>query len=826
MQIFPGIIMNLGAKAYLSAVCLSGMTVCVYAVMHGATTDPLRFGCYFVLAMLAAGLKVRLPGITGTMSVIFLFLLLGVIELSFLETLMIGYCGTLIQCLWKPKVRPRAIQVIFSVAAMSNSVAAAYVSYFYAAQLFQHSVPLQLAVSASAFFMANTVQVTAVVSLTEGKPFRKLWLESYFWSYPYFLAGAAIAGMLAALNHWTGWQTTLLVLPVVYWIYRSYDLYLGKMADEKRYVEEMASLHLRTIEALALAIDAKDHTTHEHLRRVRVYAVEMGKLLGMPAKELDAVRAAALLHDIGKLAVPENIISKPGKLTPEEFEKVKIHPIVGAEILQRVEFPYEVVPIVRHHHEKWNGSGYPDGIRGENIPLGARIIAAVDCLDALASDRQYRRALPLAEAMSVVAAEAGESFDPQVVRVLQEHFVELERMAQQEPLPDAYLSTDVKVERGEAPAAGFEKGATEAVSGAAGDSADVLNAIATARSEAQMLLELSLALGKSVSLAECLAMLAVRLKHLVAHDAIAVYLKSGGELVPEYVGGENGRFFSGLRIPAGQGVSGWVAENRKAILNGSPSVESAHTNDAGQFSTLQSALAIPLEGMNEVVRVLTIYRMEKDAFSKDDLRVLQAMASKTALCIENAVKFREGESSAMADPLTGLPNARALYLHLNKELARAERSGTGFTFLICDLDGFRALLEQFGQRAGDELLKRFAEALTTACREYDYVARVSGGQFVTVLPGLKPAAIREKSEKFRLLAESAAVAVCGKAVLSLSVGHAVYPEHGGDSEALLQHADRMLNTAKRQRLANELAEISGPAPRSEDMRSGVPQATR
>jgi putative nucleotidyltransferase with HDIG domain len=786
--------MKLAAKAYLGAVCISGAAICVYAVLHGATTDPLRFGCYFALAMLAAGLKVRLPGITGTMSVIFLFLLLGVIELSFIETLMIGYCGTLIQCLWKPKVWPRPIQVAFSVAAMSNSVAAAYLSYSYAAQIFQHSVPLQLAVSASAFFAANTVQVTAVVSLTEGKPFRKLWLDSYFWSYPYFLAGAAIAGMLAGLNRWTGWQTTLLVLPVVYWIYRSYDLYLGKMADEKRYVEEMASLHLRTIEALALAIDAKDHTTHEHLRRVRVYAVEVGKQLGMAAKELDAVRAAALLHDIGKLAVPEHIISKPGKLTPEEFEKVKIHPIVGAEILQRVQFPYEVVPIVRHHHEKWNGSGYPDGIRGEDIPLGARIIAAVDCLDALASDRQYRRAMPLGEAMGVVASEAGQSFDPRVVKVLQEHFVEFERMAQQEPLPEAYLSTDVKVERGDAPAAGFEKGGgAEAVTSAAGESADVLQAIATARSEAQLLQEFSLGAGKTVSLAERLAMLAVRVKRLVPHDAMAVYLKRNGELIPEYVGGEDGRFFSALRIPVGQGVSGWVAENRKAILNASPSVESAHAKGAAKHSTLQSALAIPLEGLSEVTGVLTIYRTERDAFTKDDLRVLQAMAAKTALWIEKAVKFREGENSAISDGLTGLPNARALYAHLNQELARAERSNTGFTYLVCDVEGFEAVVEQHGQRAGDEWMKRFA-------------------------------GIREKCEKFRSLAESAAQAACGSAMASLSIGYAVYPEHGTESEALLEHAERMLHAAKRQKSVKTATTENGGASPSEDLQlEGAPR---
>src|SRR6202012_2110684 len=208
-----------------------------------------------------------------------------------------------------------------------------------------------------------------------------------------------------------GWQPTLLALPAMFVIYRSYRLYMGKLENEKNHVAEMAALHVRTIEALALAIEAKDQTTHDHLRRVRIYAMEIGKELGLSENELEALRAAALLHDIGKLAVPEHIISKPGRLTPEEFEKMKIHPIVGAEILERVQFPYPVVPIVRAHHEKWDGTGYPHGISGENIPIGARILAVVDCLDALATDRQYRRALPLDQAMDIVISESGKSFD-------------------------------------------------------------------------------------------------------------------------------------------------------------------------------------------------------------------------------------------------------------------------------------------------------------------------------------------------------------------------------------------------------------------------------
>ena len=248
--------------------------------------------------------------------------------------------------------------------------------------------------------------------------------------------------------------SALLLSYVFYHFYRDY---LQKLAGGKKHVEEMAGLHLRTIEALAMAIEAKDHITHDHLRRVRVYALELGARMGLSPLEMQSLRAAALLHDIGKLAVPEHIISKPGKLTPEEFELMKIHPAVGAQILEQIQFPYPVAPIVLSHHEKWDGTGYPNGLKGEEIPMGARILAAVDALDALASDRQYRSALPLDEAMKMVAAESGRTFDPAVVRLLQGCYVELEYKAVREPHTSVRLKTDPAVSSCGAPAAGFEE---------------------------------------------------------------------------------------------------------------------------------------------------------------------------------------------------------------------------------------------------------------------------------------------------------------------------------------------------------------------------------
>ena len=462
------------------------------------------------------------------------------------------------------------------------------------------------------------------------------------------MVGAAIAGLVSFLNKHIGWQASLLVLPPIYLMYRSYRLYLGKLEAEKQHAEKLSGLHLRTIEALALAIEAKDQTTGEHLQRVRIYAMELARDLGLTEDETEALRAASVLHDIGKLAVPEHIISKPGKLTPEEFEKMKIHPIVGAEILEQVDFPYPVVPIVRAHHEKWDGSGYPNGLEGEAIPIGARILAAVDCLDALASDRQYRKALPLHEAMAKVASEAGVSFDPRVVRILQRRYVELEKLANETPFQaPPKLSTDIKVERGLAPDAGFAE-AEKPVVHEAGLAQEYGDLMATARREAEALAEFAVKLDGALSLQDLFSLLAVRVKHLVAHDSLAVYVVRNEALIPEFVSGENFRLFSSLRIPIGDGLSGWVAQNAKPILNGNPSVEPGYLNDPTKYSTLRSALAVPLVGASGVVAVVALYRAGADAFGRDELGLLQELGSGVGVVVEGALRS-SGRDSAVSN---------------------------------------------------------------------------------------------------------------------------------------------------------------------------------
>jgi diguanylate cyclase (GGDEF)-like protein/putative nucleotidyltransferase with HDIG domain len=795
--------LSLQTKAFVGTTALLGVVMLVFSLSHWQSQDPTRFVCYLLVAVLASGLKVQLPGIDGTMSVNFLFILLGVLELSLPETLLIGCTASLAQSVWQLRGRLDPVKVLFNVCGMmANASSLTYLTYHSLVGRFGSNKPILLMISALVFFFANTLPISMVIALTEGKSSRRVWSECYFWSFPYYLVGAAAVGLVGIVNRSAGWQTSLLVLPLIYWVYRSYRLYLGRLEAEKerveiekRHVEQIASLNMRTIEALALAIEAKDHTTHTHLQRVRTYAVELARELNLGEEQIEALRAAALLHDIGKLAVPEQIINKPGKLTHEEFEKMKVHPIVGAEILDRVAFPYPVAPIVRSHHERWDGSGYPEGLSGENIPIGARILAAVDCLDALASDRQYRPALPLAEAMTKVKEKSGTWFDPKIVEILESRYIELERMAQMsEDTAVAGLSRTVRVERGLAPAAGFER--SEPTHGTV-DNADFLTSIASARQEAQTMFELSQDLGVSLSLSETLSVLSMRLRKMIPYDSIAVFVNRNGWLLPELVSGENFRALSSLKIRVGEGLCGWVAENSRPIVNGNPQVEAGYSTDPGKHTTLlQSALVVPLEGLNGVVGVLAMYHTNRDAFTPDHLRILLAVASKVALSAENALKYQQAESSATTDYLTGLPNARSLFVHLAQEVARCRRMKSSLAVLVCDIDGFKQINDSFGHLEGDKLLREFTTRLKDVCRGYDYVARMGGDEFVITAPGLTPDAAKEKAERLNQAAIESSQHVCGRELITLSVGMAFCPEDGFDVERLLSEADRRMYSMK------------------------------
>lgn len=793
----------------VSSSAVIGLCLFVVAMFHFAPDDLLRFTCYLLVAILASTLKVRLPGMESTMSVHFLFVLLGVLELSQGEAVVLGCSATLVQCLWRPKHRPEFVKVVFNVFGMAApAIFLTYKAYHAWGPHTARNTPVLLLLMAFTYFVANTFPVSVVIALSTGTSFRRVWSETFFWSLPYYLVGAALVGVVSWIDRYTGWQSAMLAVPLIYWVYRSYQLYLKRLEEEKerveieakrveaekRHVEEVCALHLRTIEGLALAIEAKDQNTHSHLHRVRTFAVEIGTELGLGKDLLDALRAAALLHDIGKLAVPDHIINKPGAYTPEEYEKLKIHPVVGAEILERVSFPYPVAPIVRAHHEHWDGTGYPDGLRGEAIPIGARILALVDRLDALTSDQQNRRAVPMEQAMHLLTEESGSKFDPAIVALLGRRWADLEILAERK-LDD--VSDDAL--RLTPSAAGADRRADNSPAASplpAEEPISFLASIASARQEAHTLFELSQDLGNSMSLEEALSLVTSRLRKLIPYDSVAVFVRHEGTLIPEFVAGEHSRLLPTLQLPLGTGLCGRVAEDGQPVLNGDPGLDAGIAEGGGERTSLRSALVVPLEDGTGVVGVMALYHPAADAFTSEHLRILQMITARVASSLENALRYRQAEALATVDHLTELANARALSSHLEQELARCAREGDQLTVMVCDLDGFKEVNDCHGHLAGDRVLKRFAQLLRETCRPDDYLARMGGDEFVIVAPNLPPRAVEACALAFSYLAQQAGTEVCGTNTLSLSLGASYFPNDGFAPETLFAAADKRMYSMK------------------------------
>jgi putative nucleotidyltransferase with HDIG domain len=613
-------------NAYIAILIALGAAALIDAVWHWHTTSWLGFAIYLAVSVLASGFKLRLPGVTGTVSAAFFPVLIGIVCLTVPEALIAACAAVLTQCVWNSSKR-QFVKIAFNVSsvAVATSVSAA-VFHSQFLQRFEFEFAVRLAILGLTYFVANTLPVCGVIALTERKSVWQVWRDSCLWTFPHYLVGAAAAGLFELTRQHLGWQTALLFAPVSCLLYRACSLHIGRISDARVHAEETVALYLRTITSLAAAIEAKDTETHEHLQRVQVYSVEIGKELRLSENELEALKAAALLHDIGKIAVPDHILGKPGKLTPAEFQKMKIHPVVGAEIVERVQFPFQVAPIVRCHHEKWDGSGYPAGLKGEEIPIGARILSAVDCLDALASDRHYHRALPLEEAMAVVERDSGRAFDPAVVEVLKRSYLKLDQMARLSSVAPWHLSTDIYIERGGAPGAGFaDSGPTLDLAQAAAPGDDLSDLV-----RLRGFVEAVASGERFLSFDETLAVFAGRLAKVVPFDSLALYVPQRGALVPIYAAGNHRDALLSLTIPVGKGVSGWAAGANRPILNGNPAVELCHAAAPCPAGALSSVLALPLAGAMGPVGVLSLYGRTENAFHTGDLTILAGMGPQLA----------------------------------------------------------------------------------------------------------------------------------------------------------------------------------------------------
>ena len=790
-------------RIFIMIAAVFGTLQLFVSALHWRGANPTLFLLYLSMAVICSFFQARRLRAGVPFSLNLPFILLSMVQLSRAEAVVVGSVGMLAQCLWDPQTRSRLSQIALRTSIFATVIATADFVY---RSLIPHSMQngtLLLLVASVSLFFANTFPAAIVQRLGESRRIGRIWKECYFWSFPYYLVAAVVANAVRMAGSGVLQESTLLVIPVLYLAYRHYRMQRSQLEEKEKYAANMAELHLRAIEGLALAVEAKDNlNTRGHLRRVQVYALGMGRDLGLSAGELEALHAAALLHDIGKLAVPEHILTKPGKLSPEEFAKMKVHPVVGAEIVEQVQFPYPVAPIVRAHHEKWDGSGYPFGLKGEEIPLSARILTAADCLDALTSDREYRRGLPLEEGMRQIASEAGTSFDPAVVEVLQRRHLELDLMARENADQHAVLSTNVAVEKGKTPGAGLDLSCITDLAGGA-KPLDFQAAIAAAGREGQLRHEMALRLGASLDLDETLQHIERSLQPVIPSDALAIFLTKGNTLVVEHAAGRNQEMLLSLSVPMGEGLVGWVAQNGRPVANGNPTVEPGF--HCGADHPLNACMALPLEGPGGLLGVLALYRGDKDAFTHDHLRILTDAAPQIGAAVDNALKFREMEVQANTDSVTKLPNARLMMRLLESELARARRQKLSLCVATCRLTGLPALSQRLGQHAAAEFLRRAAKGMKDTCREYDFVARMGEDRFGFVLPGMRSQDAAGKTAKLDAIVSEAERGDGSHGSLCLTFGQAFYPEDGDGARTLVEIAEHRMDRSSSSPTASLMA---------------------
>ncbi len=389
----------LAARLFVCAVIAVGAGL-LATTLPVRTESPVLFTVLLVLSSVTSVLKVTLPlpRNASTMSVSYAVNFAGLLMLGTSQTMVIAAMSALCQCSFRIREPNPPHRTLFSMASLVITVYAAGIAYTGLGGTPGHlalwPAVTPLAGAAGTYFLTNTLLVASVIAFSTNAGVSRVWNENFLWSGPGYFVGAAVAAGVVLLHQFSSQSVIPLGIIPLYLTYRSYQVYLGRIAAEQLHVKEVADLNFATIEALALAIDAKDQTSQSHIRRVQLYATELARELGMSENHVQGVKTAALLHDIGKLAVPEHILSKPGPLTSEEFQKIRAHPKIGADIISAVPFPYPVAPLILSHHERWDGKGYPAGLRGEDIPLGARILTVVDCFDALMAERPYHKAMP------------------------------------------------------------------------------------------------------------------------------------------------------------------------------------------------------------------------------------------------------------------------------------------------------------------------------------------------------------------------------------------------------------------------------------------------
>jgi diguanylate cyclase (GGDEF)-like protein/putative nucleotidyltransferase with HDIG domain len=712
-------------RLYLASVIAAGLVVVAHS-LYSLYSKPVGYEWFVLLAgltLLSGSFTVKVPTIPARLSVSETFVFAAVLLFGPAAATMVVALDSLVISLWIFRKSRRAERVLFNLAAPAVAVWIAGHAFYAIAQippLAEVARPIlgllfPLLVLTVIYFLLNSWFIAVAVAFEQKSSAFTVWRRNFLWLSVNFFSGASVAALLLPYLQGPDYAIVRVIsvlLPLLFISYLTLKTVLGRVEDANTHLAELNRLYLSTIETLAMAIDAKDQITHGHIRRVQIFAVGLAKAMGLnDAAQIKAVEAAALLHDMGKLAVPEYILNKPGPLTSGEFEKMKLHASVGADILSAIDFPYPVVPIVRHHHENWDGTGYPDRLRGSDIPIGARILSVVDCFDALTSDRPYRPRLADTEALRVLSERRGTMYDPLIVDTFVAVYKEI--APPEDPQPErSGLSA---ITRGAAPTA---DGTVVAASR--------FDDITASTEEMLLLYEMAQALSGKLDIADVADLISKHLRRLVPATTCVFFLydTAQDDLSVAHASGENASHFTEIRISMGQRLSGWVAANRQTILNSDPMLDLGEVARALK-PALRSCLSTPLIGGSELVGVLTVYSTHREAFTEDHQRIVEVVARQVSHTLRGALDYKRQHSEQLRDQFTGLPNREHLQRFIVSELSAA--TGLPCSIVLVEFSRNRSRLSP------DYGIMQLSRVMRSALRGADLLFMYDEDRFVALL---------------------------------------------------------------------------------------------
>ena len=634
------------------------------------------------------------------------------------------------------------------------------------------------------WFLVNTGTISIAVSLASGRSIFSVWREGLSLYLLNFACSAATAGLLTVFYQKNILLILILSIPIAIAVYQLYSFYVQRFQDADRHIADLNKLYLQTVETLASAVDAKDRYTHGHIRRVQAFAMELANCMGITGQdELMGMRAGALLHDIGKIAIPEYILNKPAALTESEYDKMKLHPGIGANMLNGIEFPFPVIPMVKSHHERWDGNGYPEGLAGEAIPVGARILSLVDCYDALTTNRPYRSPMQRDEVITFFQRESGKSYDPNIVAIFLANLPRLEQAGREVVVDDTDL-WGIREQLGKQTAAlrPLEKVQPivtygKALRGNAQSQRDLFAVFEFARADIQFL-----------AAKDVLLFMGSKLKDLIPFDAGVFYVADleNSCVVAEHVVGLEGGPIQNYRLPLEQKLSGWVAANNQSLCNLPPFPD--FVNWAGDPPSFQFSIIAPMNKGGVVLGAVSLYRKDKTKFTDDEFRRLELVASQTAIALS---KCRNTEQeSGMVDKLTNLPNGFQLYLMFDQVASDAMRFDYSIALLTIRLDDLK-LRRRWGHAVGDEAVRTVANFLAAELRETDLLVRYANDEFIILVPrvdmdraeGLK-SRFQDELDRFKFQVRPGSTVS-----LPVSIGISMFPPDGSNLESLISIAE-------------------------------------